>query len=175
MLQSFNTMHIPRLVRGKRGAWDPTVCFDWGQRFIAFLKSTVRAAGGNAQATQSELSGDAHQSMASGRCANFVDNKPPVWRVVFRPNEGVSVTRLGDIGVREVEAGEDRVGFLPRWYFDKIWAGNGNDSSARPTQSSNASQNAGGSDGSEGFDMTKDDPSPSSPPHVPSVPLGWVT
>ena len=33
--QSFKTIQIPRLVRGKPDAWDPQICFQWGQQFIA--------------------------------------------------------------------------------------------------------------------------------------------
>lgn len=44
--------------------------------------------------------------------------KRKVWRVKFVPRVGVSVSLLDDAGVCEVEAGEDRVGFLPKWYLD---------------------------------------------------------
>jgi RAT1-interacting protein len=43
-----------------------------------------------------------------------------VWRVSFVPRVGVSVSLLDKEGVEEVEAGEDRVGFLPRWYWDVL-------------------------------------------------------
>lgn len=47
--------------------------------------------------------------------------KAKVWRVRFTPRTGVSVSILDEEGVKEVEAGqEDRVGFLPRWYWDAI-------------------------------------------------------
>ena len=90
--QSFKTMQIPRLVRGKPGAWDPLVCLDWGNRFLCFLKA--------------QLEKEPHQSGRS------------VWRVKFVPKDGVHVSMLNDAGVEEVVGGEDRVGFLPRWYWD---------------------------------------------------------
>lgn len=97
--QSFKTIEIPRLVRGKPNAWDPAVCFDWGRTFLEFLKDIIRA---NAQV-------DSERSKP----------KPNVWRVRFVPKDRVTVELLDDTGVEDVEGGEDRVGFLPRWYWDE--------------------------------------------------------
>ncbi|KAF8071791.1 RAI1 like PD-XK nuclease-domain-containing protein [Lyophyllum atratum] len=93
--QSFKTIQIPRLVRGKPGAWDPLICLDWGHNFLSFLKDVVSR----------EASQDAS-----------------VWRVKFTPQEGVTVEILDPIGVEDVKAGEDRVGFLPTWYWDQLQA-----------------------------------------------------
>jgi hypothetical protein len=38
-LQTFQTLEIPRMVRGKPGAWDPSVCL----RFVDALLGWVRA------------------------------------------------------------------------------------------------------------------------------------
>jgi len=43
-----------------------------------------------------------------------------VWRVKFTPRVGVEIALLSEEGRREVEAGEDRVGFLPKWYYTEI-------------------------------------------------------
>lgn len=43
-----------------------------------------------------------------------------IWRVKFTPRVGVELTLLHDVGRREVEAGEGRVGFLPTWYWKEI-------------------------------------------------------
>lgn len=105
-LQSFKTIEIPRLVRGKPGAWDPSICLDWGHCFLSFLKSTIRH----------------HKEASAQPDAATGGNAPPnvrVWRVRFTPKKGVSVSLLDEAGVREVEAGEDRVGFLPRWYWEE--------------------------------------------------------
>jgi len=96
-VQSFKTIEIPRLVRGKPGAWDPAVCLDWGNKFLTFLKDLARSA-----------TEDSHDHSAS------------VWRVKFIPASGVSVEALDSRGVEEVVNGEDRVGILPRWYWDEI-------------------------------------------------------
>lgn len=94
-VQSFKTIEIPRLVRGKSSAWDPFVCLDWGHRFLTFLKRSI--------------------------CRGSADDSSPgsVWRVKFDPGSGVSVEELGPSGLEEVVNGEDRVGFLPRWYWEE--------------------------------------------------------
>lgn len=86
-VQSFQTAQIPRLVRGKPSGWNPNVCLEWGDRFLAMLERTVQPSG--------------------------------VWRVTFTPRVGVAIAMLDESGVKEVENGEDRVGFLPRWYWDE--------------------------------------------------------
>jgi len=93
--QSFKTIQIPRLVRGKPGAWDPLTCLDWGHNFICFLKDVV------SRGAYSDAS---------------------VWRVKFIPQRGITIEILGPIGVEDVRAGEDRVGFLPTWYWDELHA-----------------------------------------------------
>lgn len=90
--QTFKTIELPRLVRGKPGAWDPLVCLDWGHQFLTFLKGAI-----------SEPEQDARK----------------VWRVRFVPGVGINMSVLDDAGVKDVEAGEDRVGLLPRWYWDE--------------------------------------------------------
>jgi len=40
-----------------------------------------------------------------------------VGRILFTPGSGVTFSRLDDAQVLEVVAGEDRVGFLPNWYY----------------------------------------------------------
>jgi RAT1-interacting protein len=96
VVEHFKTMEIPRLVRGKPNAWDPSICLDWGHRFLKSLKELL-----------------------SGTDAGNSDGKT-VWRAKFSPKEGVTVSKLDENGVLDVEGGEDRVGFLPRWYWDEI-------------------------------------------------------
>lgn len=89
--QVFQTVQIPRLVRGKPGAWDPNVCLAWGDRFLSFLRNTIKGS-----------------------------SRSNVWRIKFTSKTGVSAMLLDDVGVRDVEGGEDRVGFLPRWYWEEL-------------------------------------------------------
>jgi RAI1 like PD-(D/E)XK nuclease len=86
-------MDIPRNVRGKPGAWDPSVCLTWGTRVIEFLQKQT-----------------AHYN-ASGRA---------VWRVTFTPRVGLSIRELDSDDVEDVTGGDNRVGFLPQWYWDHI-------------------------------------------------------
>lgn len=97
-VQSFKTIQLPRLVRGKAAAWDPLVCLDWGHKFLTFLKDLV----GQAALEDSK------------------DHFGSVWRVKFVPGSGVRVEALSPEGITDVVNGEDRVGFLPRWYWDEI-------------------------------------------------------
>ncbi|KAG2033307.1 RAI1 like PD-XK nuclease-domain-containing protein [Suillus americanus] len=113
--QVFQTVQIPRLVRGKPGAWDPNVCLAWGDRFLSFLRNTIRGG-----------------------------SKGNVWRIKFTPKTGVSAVLLDDVYVRDVEGGEDRVGFLPRWYWDEMSGDVAYDSEARTqTGSEGASSKVG--------------------------------
>ena len=99
-VQSFQTMQMPRMVRGKTGSWDPSICLGWGQRFLAFVKEAVQ--------------GDA-------RSAPDDEERPPVvWRVEFKPGIGVTVVQLDPEQVEEVQAGSGRSGFLPKWYWEEI-------------------------------------------------------
>ena len=93
--QSFKTIQIPRLVRGKPDAWDPQICLAWGNQFLTWLRESIR---------------DAEPGI-----------EPSVWRVKLTPHSGVTLTRLNSTDVRDVEGGEDRAGFLPRWYWDEVW------------------------------------------------------
>jgi len=92
-VQSFKTVEIPRLVRGKLGGWDPLICLEFGHRFLGFLKNAIQTEG----------------STSSG-----------VWRASFVPGSGLTVAKLNTAVVDEVANGEDRVGFLPRWYWEEI-------------------------------------------------------
>jgi RAT1-interacting protein len=86
--QIFPTLELPRLVRGKPNAWDPNVCLDWGNQLLENIKVWM------------------------------ADLSPSdVGRIVFTPGTGVTFSRLDDDQVLEVVAAEDRVGFLPTWYY----------------------------------------------------------
>jgi RAT1-interacting protein len=74
-VQSFKTLEIPRLVRGKPNAWDPLLCLAWGDRFLNV------------------------------------------------PGQGASIRGLNEDEVKAVEGGEDRIGFLPRWYWNEVERG----------------------------------------------------
>jgi len=98
-VQSFKTMQIPRMVRGKPGSWDPSICLGWGERFLAFVKEAVQ--------------GDVRSAPDEG------EKSPVVWRVEFNPGMGITISQLSPEAVEEVQAGSDRYGFLPRWYWEE--------------------------------------------------------
>lgn len=93
--QTFKTIEIPRLVRGKPGGWDPLVCLNWVDSLFKFLKNQID---------------DGHKRVGT----------VPVWRIKFVPKKGMSVEQLDEVGIQDVVNGEDRVGFLPRWFWDEL-------------------------------------------------------
>lgn len=105
-VQSFRTIEIPRLVRGKPGAWDPALCLEWGDRFLLELRSAIGVP----------LVDTPTPDIDSGK--DGVSSNLPVWRVSFSPKVGITVKQLDEAGVKDVEAGdeEERIGFLPKWY-----------------------------------------------------------
>lgn len=116
--QSFKTVQLPRLVRGKPDAWDPQVCFSWGQHFLSTLKSILSAP---PSTEGSPTGGDIPQEPSR-----------QVWRIIIAPEKGVKVFALDEAETRGVEAGEDRVGILPRWYFDLLSGARGSRPSEPP-------------------------------------------
>lgn len=81
------------------------MCLSWGEQFIRFIKSVV--------SEPTEHSAEGRDKDAENRALN-------VWRVKFAPGAGVSVALLDAEGVQEVEDGDDRIGFLPRWYLKDL-------------------------------------------------------
>lgn len=107
--QSFKTAEIPQLVRGKPDAWDPEICMDWGRKFLAFVQDLVP----NSPEGRTDTDAANESGSKSSR------PKAKVWRLHFVPGMGVSAELLDEEGVREVEGGEDRIGILPYWYWEK--------------------------------------------------------
>jgi RAT1-interacting protein len=91
------------MVRDKPHAWDAQICLAWAETFLAWIKNHV------------VVSEAAPES---------------VWRVKFTPSVGVELTLLREDERREVEAGEERVGFLPDWYWKEIWDDKGDEHSS---------------------------------------------
>ena len=92
------------MVRGKPGAWDAQVCLAWGDSVLSWLRSELSRG--------SETPRDA----GDGRDGRDV---PTVWRASFTAGEGVRLVNLGEEDVKDVEGGEERVGFLPRWFWEE--------------------------------------------------------
>ncbi|GAA5908067.1 hypothetical protein JCM8208_003677 [Rhodotorula glutinis] len=116
-IQSFNTLELPRLVRGKPHAWTPAACLTSARDLLAFLHSTVASH-------PSTLSAEADLRSRSAAVAAPPAGDWPVFRIRFAPQDGVSVRELTPREVsdevlaakRDVGEGEGRVGFLlGRW------------------------------------------------------------
>ncbi|KAF7340792.1 RAI1 domain-containing protein [Mycena sanguinolenta] len=145
--QTFRTAEIPRLVRGKAHGWDPARCLAWGDAFFKFLKKHVHSD----KQTERVATGEKLQREPEDK-GNEERTQPEaaVWRVTFRPGVGVELRQLDDAAVRDVESGEEgyvkdgkekveRVGFLPRWYWEEVTANpNGNGAGARQTKGDSA-------------------------------------
>ncbi|KAF7374739.1 RAI1 domain-containing protein [Mycena sanguinolenta] len=131
--QTFRTVEIPRLVRGKAHGWDPGRCLAWGEAFLEFLKKHVRVRrelGDRGEGTGEER----HENGVGGKGEDETTHPDAVvWRVTFRPGVGVELRQLDDAAVRDVKGGEEggvkdgkekveRVGFLPRWYWEEVTA-----------------------------------------------------
>jgi RAT1-interacting protein len=94
-LQHYKTMQIPRMVRGRGGTWNAIVCMGWGYELLSFIRKKIAAD------TRNGAGEDA------------------VWRARVVPGTGAQLMKLDRAGVEEVSAGEDRIGFLPRWYWQE--------------------------------------------------------
>ncbi|KAJ6464992.1 RAI1-domain-containing protein [Mycena sanguinolenta] len=124
--QTFRTVEIPRLVGGKVHGWNPGRCLAWGEAFLDFLKKHV----GERPEPGDKGEGDDAGRKGKGK---HTHTGAAVWRVTFRPGVGVELRQLDDVTVRDVESGEEggvkdskekveRVGFLPRWYWEEVTA-----------------------------------------------------
>ncbi|KAJ3714085.1 RAI1-domain-containing protein [Lentinula raphanica] len=120
--QSFQTMSIPRMMRERRHGktsvpWDPSLCLTWGNQFLAYLKQTL-IRGESDDAPDHEKSAEFSIKEQSGCDDSTISAQ--IWRVNFLPGEGVRLVKLDKPATDEVVNGEDRVGFIPRWYWDKL-------------------------------------------------------
>ncbi|KAG8762290.1 decapping endonuclease targeting mRNA [Ceratobasidium sp. 423] len=128
-LQTFETLALPRMVRGKPGAWDPKPCLVFAEKLLRFIRSTLtedkqsgastNTAVGSADTTKSgETDGAKPSPIEETNQRNAV-----VWRLEIRPGtQMVTLYKLEPSEVEEVANGEDRVGFLPTWFWESVIA-----------------------------------------------------
>lgn len=120
-VQSFQTLALPRMVRGKLNAWDPTVCLAWGAQFLAFVRDKISKDSQSTAASRSAQSADAEDHKAPSDSTRAPSCQ--VWRATFTPRDGVRLRLLDEEEVADVERDEKdvpRVGLLPRWYWDSL-------------------------------------------------------
>ncbi|GJN90006.1 hypothetical protein Rhopal_003001-T1 [Rhodotorula paludigena] len=151
-LQHFNTLEIPRLVRGKPHAWDPAACLASAKELLAFLHAQIKAH----EATQ----------RAEAALADACDLEDagmrewPVFRVSFDPAKRlVSLRKLTSDEVRgevwaakrpvegEESEGDGRIGFLLASWVREVKARRERLSAGAAAKKSSAEESSTGSVG----------------------------
>ena len=90
--RSYRTADLPAMVREEsreETPWDANWCLATANTFLTHLRSVLEAAETDART---------------------------VWRLELEPSVGIHIWALDDVA--EVENGEDRVGFLPTWFYE---------------------------------------------------------
>ncbi|KAJ7928857.1 RAI1-domain-containing protein [Mycena leptocephala] len=121
--QTFRTVEIPRLVRGKTHGWDPARCLRWGRRFWGLWGAGRGWDEGRGEKERSPEGEEEEERESESKTQMQTHPDAAVWRVTFRPGVGVELVRLAAEVVRDVEGDKDdvdRVGFLPRWYWEEV-------------------------------------------------------
>ncbi|KAG9128077.1 decapping endonuclease targeting mRNA [Ceratobasidium sp. 392] len=119
-LQTFQTLGLPRMVRGKPGAWDPNTCLVFAGKLLRFVRTTLETdsrgysedtAVAEGKSTEVEERDKKDQAQA----------RPIVWRLSIKPDtQHVVLRKLSQSEVNVVQNGEDRIGFLPTWFYDSV-------------------------------------------------------
>ncbi|KAG8864884.1 decapping endonuclease targeting mRNA [Tulasnella sp. 330] len=91
--QSFQTLDLPNITKGKSGEWSTGVCLNFGEQLISHVRQTIQR----------------HQTTPQ--------DQSRVWRLRFQPTVGIDIWELEAAEIEEVADGEDRVGFLPRAFW----------------------------------------------------------
>ena len=111
------------------------MCLSWGEQFLKFIRLIVSEApvsphivtsgsdrdGGSGNDTHgAESSANSSSAIPSSFNADQGDESVKIWRVKFVPTRGIEVWLLDQAGVETVRDGEDRYGFLPRWFSEVV-------------------------------------------------------
>lgn len=124
-LQTFQTLALPRMVRGKPGAWNPNTCLAFTGKLLQFIRSTLeedhRSTKPIVDTSVAELAPVGETAEAASVPAQTPSQSQTVWRLRIRPGEqNVTLNKLGPDEVEVVRNGEDRVGFLPTWFWNSL-------------------------------------------------------
>ncbi|QRV89694.1 nuclear 5'-3' exoribonuclease-interacting protein, Rai1p [Ceratobasidium sp. AG-Ba] len=119
-IQSFQTMGLPRMVRGKPGAWDPNTCLVFIGKLLRFIRMTLEADDRKSREDTAGVVAE-ERSAESEKAGDRVETRPAVWRLSIPPNaRNVTLRKLDQEEVEVVRNGEDRVGFLPTWFYNSV-------------------------------------------------------
>ncbi|GAA5991864.1 hypothetical protein JCM5350_002731 [Sporobolomyces pararoseus] len=117
-LQTFNTLDIPRLVRGKPHSWEPVACLTSARSLLVFIHRSLSSY---------------IASIATGSDESESTRATPVFRISFQPHVGPNGEQPG-VKIRVLKAGEyqrdvlggkkreERVGFLLKRWVDEVEA-----------------------------------------------------
>ncbi|KAJ1307867.1 hypothetical protein OPQ81_001947 [Rhizoctonia solani] len=128
-LQTFETLGLPRLVRGKPGAWDPKPCLVFAEKLLRFIRSTLtedkqsdyRANANVASSSASTVKSQETDETKSSSTEETNHRNVAVWRLEIRPGTRmVTLYKLEPSEIEEVANSEDRVGFLPTWFWKSV-------------------------------------------------------
>jgi RAT1-interacting protein len=130
-LQTLETLSLPRMVRGKPGAWDPKPCLAFAEKLLGFIRSTLETERRRDQENSNNIppttsSMNVSELEGKGERLNSSDKfSRVVWRLEIRPNaQNVVLYKLEPSEVEEVRNGEERVGFLPTWFWESVTRAN---------------------------------------------------
>jgi RAT1-interacting protein len=106
------------MVRGKPGAWDPNTCLSFAEKLLRFIRATLEAD--NRENSEDTATEEGESTGVEGNDKN-IQARPAVWRLSIRPNgQYVTLKRLEPEEIETVRNGEDRVGFLPTWFWNSV-------------------------------------------------------
>ncbi|CAE6447189.1 unnamed protein product [Rhizoctonia solani] len=129
-LQTFETLALPRMVRGKPGAWDPKPCLVFAEKLLRFIRSTLDKQGdymadppdtgvGTASGSVDTTKAEETDEVKSSPIKKTNQRDATVWRLEIKPGtQMVTLYKLDPSEVEDVVNGEDRVGFLPTWFWE---------------------------------------------------------
>ncbi|EJD49018.1 hypothetical protein AURDEDRAFT_59961 [Auricularia subglabra TFB-10046 SS5] len=106
-LERYDTLRLGNEVQDPRNKWNHDVCLQWALDLLKWVHKQVRTV------------------------AREEKTPVPVWKLKFLPRQGVSIARMSEAEVEYVRGGEDRVGFLPTWFYEHLTGvGTGKDAEA---------------------------------------------
>lgn len=113
-VQPFNTLELPRYVRGKPHEWNPNIALRTASAMLAFVHQTIKkdAANQNAQQTFIET--------LSKQASGDADLQWPVFQISFRPGQRGGAPQLSVKPLDQKVSAQERVGMLPKSWVQSM-------------------------------------------------------